>query len=105
MNKLTPIERAIAALEAYPFPEDRPVDLMTDFLPDLLLWCAKEKLDFDALLEAARRCLPVCSNCGDIGEIRMVSHGPWAKNEPFCRDCFERWDDQNSFTDLPQVAA
>lgn len=49
----TDYNRAGAALEAYPFSDQRPIDIMTDFLPDLMQWCVVHGLDFDALVISA----------------------------------------------------
>ena len=45
--------RAAAALEAYPLAIQRPVDLMTDFLPDLMHWCAAHGIDWDEQIKLA----------------------------------------------------
>ena len=39
-------DRAAAALDAYKFRGLSPNDLMSDFLPDLMHWCAREGVDW-----------------------------------------------------------
>ena len=43
-------DRAAAALQAYRFTGLNPADLLSDFLPDLMHWCAREGVNWDQQL-------------------------------------------------------